>query len=134
MGTICGGFLGLFNASVTQIWFKRRFHIQKQSLECGGQLTLSSIWSKTISFGQKTTPTEYMVEKSYHLSRYLGPLGPISCPRDPNRVKNRFPYVKMIVGTWRSTHVIFNLVKKSLFLVKNVTERIFFLNEKNEKK
>ena len=39
-------FGGLFTASVTQIWFKRCFHIQKRSLDCGGQLTVSSIWSK----------------------------------------------------------------------------------------
>ena len=41
-----GAFWGLLNASVIQIWFKTCFHIQKRSLECGGQLTLSSIWSK----------------------------------------------------------------------------------------
>ena len=40
---------------------------------------------------------------------------------------------KMIVGTWQSTHVIFNLVKKPLVLVKNNTQRFFFYvsNEKN---
>ena len=33
-----GAFGGLFNASVTQIWLKRSCHIQKRSLERGGQL------------------------------------------------------------------------------------------------
>ena len=51
--TIFAGFWGIFKASGTHIWFKMCFHIQKQSLECGGQLTLSSIWSKKNSFGQK---------------------------------------------------------------------------------
>merc|ERR1712231_44441 len=92
-------------------------NIQRQLLECGSQLTLSSIWSQKHYFCSKTTPTDYMVEKSYNLSLYLCPFG------DPNRVQNRFPYIKMIVRTWRSNHVIFNLVKKSLFLVKNVAER-----------
>ena len=43
--TIFGCFCGLFNTSVTHKWFKRCFHIQKRSLERGGQLMLSSIWS-----------------------------------------------------------------------------------------
>ena len=37
----------------------------------------------------------------------------------------------MIVGTWWSTHVIFNLVKIPLVLVKNNTQRFFF-NVSNE--
>ena len=44
--TIFGRFCGLFIASVTHIWFKMCFHIPKLSLERGGQLTLSSIYSK----------------------------------------------------------------------------------------
>ena len=36
-------YLGAFGAYVLQIWFKICFHIQKRSLERGGQLILSSI-------------------------------------------------------------------------------------------
>ena len=42
-------YLGAFVAylmSVTHIWFKMCFNLPKQSLEHGGQLTLSSIWSR----------------------------------------------------------------------------------------
>ena len=39
----------------------------------------------------------------------------------------RFPYTKTIVGTWRSTHVIFHLVKKPLVLVKNDPNRQYGL-------
>ena len=51
--TIFGPFWGLFFASVTHIGLKKCSHIPKWSLECSGQLTLTSIWSTSISFGQK---------------------------------------------------------------------------------
>ena len=35
------------------------------------------------------------------------------------------PYPRMIVCTWRSTHVSLHLVKKSLVLVKNNLERLY---------
>ena len=54
----------------------------------------------------------YMVEKTYNLARYLGSFGAYLMPQGPNRVQNRFPYSKMIVGRWRSNQGIFNLVKK----------------------
>ena len=38
-------------------------------------------------------------------------------------IKKKFQYTKMIFGTWRSTHVIFNLVNKPLGLVKNDPQR-----------
>ena len=58
------GFWGLFNASVTQIWFKRCFNIQRQLLECGSQLTLSSIWSEKILFLLNNDPNrQYGGEK-----------------------------------------------------------------------
>merc|ERR1712127_150519 len=78
---------------------------------------------KNIIFGQKRPQQTILLRKVTIYLDIYALLGPISCPRNPNRVQNRFPYIKIIVGTWRSTHVIFNLVKKSLFLVKNVAER-----------
>ena len=49
------------------------------------------------------------------------------------RITARFkignPLNKVIVGTWRSTHALFNLVKKSLVLVKNDTQRKKSFNE-----
>ena len=44
--TFATSFWGIFNASVTHIVFIRSFHIPKLLLEHGGQLMLSSIWSK----------------------------------------------------------------------------------------
>merc|ERR1712127_202144 len=81
------GFWGLFNASVTQIWLKMCFNIQKKMLECGSQLTLSSIWSQKKYFWSKMTPTDYMVEKSYHLYQYLGPFGAYFMPQGPQGSK-----------------------------------------------
>ena len=51
--TIFGGFWGLFNASVTHIWFKWCFHIQKQSLNEAVNSRYIPSGQKTISFGQK---------------------------------------------------------------------------------
>ena len=34
-------------------------------------------------FWSKTTPTDYIVEKTYHLSRYLGPFGAYFMPQGP---------------------------------------------------
>ena len=48
-----GSFWGLLNASVTHIGFKRCTHKEPILLELGGQLKLSLIDQKTISFGQK---------------------------------------------------------------------------------
>ena len=38
-------------------------------------------------------------------------------------IENVFPYTTTIVGTWRSTHVIFNLAKRTLVLVENDPQR-----------
>ena len=38
--------------------------------------------SQPISFGQKRL-TDYMIEKSYHLSQYLGPFGAYFMPQGP---------------------------------------------------
>merc|ERR1712127_357168 len=83
--TIFGGFWGIFNASVTQIWFKGCFHIQKRSLECDSQLTLSSIWSKNHYSCSKTTLTDYIVEKTNHFSRYIGPFRAYFMPQGPKK-------------------------------------------------
>ena len=64
-------------------------------------------------------PKDYMVEKTYNLAPYKVPFEPIECLSDPYRVQNMFPHTKIIVGTLRSTHIIFNVVKKTLVLVKN---------------
>ena len=34
-------------------------------------------------FWSKTTPTDYMVEKTEHLARYLGPFGAYLMPQGP---------------------------------------------------
>ena len=81
--TIFGGFWGPFNAPVTHISYKRCSHIQKLLLKPGGQRTLSSIWSKCHKFWSKTTPTDYMVEKTYHLAWYFGPFGAYLMPQGP---------------------------------------------------
>ena len=88
---VFGGFWDLCNASVTHIWFKKCFHTQKRSLECSGRLTLSSIWSKNHQFWLKTTPTDYMVEKSYHLSQYLGLFGAYFMPQGPKQGSKQVP-------------------------------------------
>ena len=49
-------YLVLFNVSMTHKRFKRCSHTSKWFLECGGQLTLCSIWSKTHWIWSKTTP------------------------------------------------------------------------------
>ena len=49
--------------------------------------------------------------------------------RCTNRVQNRFPYSKINFGTWRSTHVIFTLVKKPLVLVKKDPNRLYGCEE-----
>ena len=51
--------------------------------DTGGQLTLSAIWSRNHQFWSKTTPTDYMVEETYHLSQYLGPFGAYFMPQGP---------------------------------------------------
>merc|ERR1712127_426641 len=90
---------------------------------CWNVVIICHLVTKTL-FLLKNDPNRlYGGEKLPFISIFRPFWGPISCPRDPNRVQNRFSYIKMIVGTWRSTHVIFNLVKNSLFLVKNVTEK-----------
>ena len=42
--------------------------------------------------------------------------------------------LQFIVGTWQSSHVIFNLVKKPLVLVENNTQKNKTNNVSNEKK
>ena len=51
--TIFGGFWALFNASVTHIWFKRCFHLQKRSLDVAVNSRYVPSGQKTFSFGQK---------------------------------------------------------------------------------
>ena len=64
--TIYGRFLSLFTASVTHIWFNQNYRwnvvVNSPYLPSG---------QKAITFGQKTTPLDYNVEKSYHLAPYL---------------------------------------------------------------
>ena len=40
-------------------------------------------------------------------------------------VQKVFLYTKTIIGTWWSTHVIYHLVKKPLYLVKNYPNRLY---------
>jgi len=40
-------------------------------------------------------------------------------------VQKVFQYTKTIVGMWQSTHVIFHLVTKTLFLLKNDPNRLY---------
>ena len=56
--------------------------------------------------------TEYMVEKKYHISPYLGAFGAYLMPHWPIYIQNVFSYTKMIVGTLQSNHIIFHQVKK----------------------
>ena len=58
--------------------------------------------------------TNYMVEKIYQLAPYLGHVKHMQCLSYIYMVQKVFLYTKIIVGTWRSTHIIFNLVKKSI--------------------
>ena len=44
---------------------------------------------------------------------------------DPYRVQKVYPYTKTIGGTWRSTHVISNLVNKLLVLGQNNPKRLY---------
>ena len=58
-----------------------------------------------------------MVEKTYHdIAPYLNTFGAFLM--HPYMVQIVFPNTKMIVGMWRSTHVIFHLVKKPFFWSK----------------
>ena len=50
---------------------------------------------------------------------------PIKCLSDPYRVQKVFTYTKMMVGTWRSTPVIFCLVEKPWTLVKYDPKRLY---------
>ena len=68
--------------------------------------------------------TDYMVEKTYHIAPYLGASG-TWVMHQWTLVWNVFSFTKTIVGAWRSTHVIFHLVKKPLGLVKNNPERLY---------
>ena len=43
---------------------------------------------------------------------------------DPYVIQKVFPYIKLIVGTWWSTHVIFHLAKEPLVLVKKDPKRL----------
>merc|ERR1712127_647132 len=54
---------------------------------------------KTIIFGQKQPQQTKLLRKVTIYLDIKALLGPISCTRDPNRVQNRFPYIKMIIGT-----------------------------------
>ena len=59
--------------------------------------------------------TGYMVEKTYFdIAPYL-----------QIWFKRCFHIQKTIVGMWRSTHIIFHLVKKPLVLVKNDPNRLY---------
>ena len=60
-----------------------------------------------------------MVENTRHLDPFKAYLMPQGCIG----VQKMFLYSQMIVGTWQSTYIIFNLVKKQLFLVKNKPQR-----------
>ena len=60
-----------------------------------------------------------MVEKTYHLAPYLASFGAYLMPQLPYRIQQVFLYPKLIVGRWRSTHNIFNLVRRPFVLVKN---------------
>ena len=68
-----------------------------------------------------------MVEKTYHLTPYWGPMGLIYRLSDIYGVQNMFTYTKMIVGTCQLIHVIFNLAKNDpqRKTSKNVQKNIF---------
>ena len=98
--TIFGTFWGLFNASVTHIGFKGCFHIPKFSLKRG---------SENLQF-----------------SMIFGPKWGLFIAVSVQKV---FSYTKMFVGMWRSTHVIFYLVKKPLVLLTKRMKRTIWLGK-----
>ena len=70
--------------------------------------------------------TGYMVEKTYlDITPYLGAFGVYLMLSNSDMVQKCFHIQKTIVGMWRSTHVIFHLVKKPLVLVKNNPNRLY---------
>ena len=61
---------------------------------------------------------DYIVERTYHLAPYLGPFWGL-----PNALATHIGFYT-IIGTWRSTHVIFHLVKKAISFAQNDPKRI----------
>ena len=66
-------YLGLFNASVTHIWFKRCFHIQKDRWNVAVNSRYLQSGQKTISFGQKQRPKKKIQNppQNYHIFLYF---------------------------------------------------------------
>ena len=50
-----------------------------------GYMVEKTSGQKNIIFVQKRTLTDYIVEKTYHLSRYLGPFGAYFMPQGPKK-------------------------------------------------
>ena len=118
-------YLGPFGAYLMPQW---RIKGSKLSLKCGGQLTLFSIWSKKpLVFVKNKTPKDYMVDKTYHLSWYLGSFLGIY---NDSWTHIRYKRYRIIVRTL--TQVIFNMVKNTLVLVKNDPKRIKYKTIQNK--
>ena len=72
-----------------------------------------------------------MVEKIYYLVPYLASYGAYLMPQLQYKIQQVFPYPKLIIERRRSTHNIFNLVRRPLVLVKtpkdNMVKKTYYL-------